>query len=362
MKKKLIVIFSFVILVPMLLIAIFIATATPLIDHWIPRPEVLVDDRMRADAVDSLVEQMKRHYVFPEKARQIETLLRQRQKERKYAGITDGPTLAKLLKDDVNSIAQDKHLTVEFTRKRLGPDRKPGSPPATLEAWEKETSWPIRMFRHVSDLGLKKVDRLGPNIGYLQISELPPPFLVADKYAAAMDELADSDGLIIDLRGNGGGAPDTVALVLSYFVDGRTRLNDLWDRDTNVTTQQWTRDKLDGKRYGGKKPVVILVGPDTMSAGEDLAYTMQAMKRATVIGMPTWGGAHPTRFYRLGDHLYVIVPNRRVINPVTGSNWEGKGVIPDIAAAPDKALELGKAELQRQLDGGAPVAAGVRLQ
>ncbi|MEX0144004.1 peptidase S41, partial [Massilia sp. LMS1-1-1.1] len=83
--------------------------------------------------------------------------------------------------------------------------------------------------------------------------------------------------------------------LISYLVDGRTRLNDIWERATGITTQYWTQDKLDGKRYGGKKPILILTGPDTKSAAESFAYQMQALKRAKVIGERTWGGANASR-------------------------------------------------------------------
>jgi len=94
-----------------------------------------------------------------------------------------------------------------------------------------------------------------------------------------------------------------------------------------------------------------------MSAGEDFAYTMQALKRAPVIGERTWGGAHPARPYRLGEHFFAVIPGRRSISPITQGNWEGVGVIPDIAAAPDKALARARELLQRRLHGTASLAA-----
>jgi hypothetical protein len=357
MKKKWIVIPS------LLVLTVIGATVTmplwrPFWEAHRPRPKVVVDSAMRAEAVDTLVAKLNDHYVFPDKARQIEALLRQRQHEGKYDG-TDGEQLARQLSDDIGGIAHDKHLEVIFSPDPVPPDDAVGPPPASLADWEKRANIAMRVFRYVSNLGVEKVDHVSPRIGYLKISGFPPPFLVAEKYAAAMDKLADTDGLIMDLRDNRGGGPDGVALLISYFVDERTRLNDLWQRDTGITRQQWTENKLDGKRYGGKKPVVILAGPDTMSAGEDFVYTMQALKRATVIGERTWGGAHPARPYRLGDHFVAVIPDARTISPITHANWEGVGVIPDIAATTDNALAMARDLLQRRLHGTAPlVAAG----
>lgn len=360
MKKKWIVIPTV-----LLLTVIGVAYATtplwqPLWDQVWPGPKIVVDRAMRTEAVDTLVAKLNDHYVFPEKARQIEAVLRQRQREGKYDGITDGKQFARQLTDDVHGVAHDLHMGVRFSP-RAFPDDPVGPPPKSEAEWQQRLNLGQRLFfgvfRRVSSLGVEKVDHLGSNIGYLQVSGFPPPFIVADKYAAAMDKLADTDGLIIDLRENGGGGPDTVALLVSYFVDQRTRLNDIWDRDTGNSMQHWTDEKLDGKRYGGKKPVIILAGPHTRSAGEDFTYTMQALKRATVIGAPTWGGAHPTRPFRLGDHFIALIPNARSISPITHTNWEGTGVIPDVAVAPDKALEAAKELLQRQIHAAAPLTA-----
>lgn len=361
MKKKWIVIPSLLVLT---VIGVGYATTPmwwPLWEQNKPGPKIVVDKAMRTQTVDTLVAQLNNHYVFPDKAKQIEAVLRQRQSEGKYDGITDGKQLAKQLTDDVHGVAHDLHMGVRFSRGLVPPDDDAGGPPKTEAEWKERLSFGQRVFfsvyRRVSSLGVDKVDHLSPNIGYLQVSGFPPPFVVAEKYGAAMDKLADTEGLIIDLRENRGGGPDTVALLVSYFVDQRTRLNDIWHRDNGVSEQHWTVDKLDGKRYGGKKPVVILAGPGTMSAGEDFAYTMQAMKRATVIGEPTWGGAHPTRPARLGDHFFAMIPNARSISPITHTNWEGVGVIPDIAAAPDKALETAKELLQRQIHAASLAAA-----
>jgi C-terminal processing protease CtpA/Prc len=103
---------------------------------------------------------------------------------------------------------------------------------------------------------------------------------------------------------------------------------------------------------------VILAGPGTASAGEDFTYTMQALKRAIVIGEGTWGGAHPVALYRLSGHFYAAIPNSRSISPITHTNWEGTGVKPDVTTPPADALAVAKGLLQRQRDAGLALRVG----
>ncbi len=352
---------KWIVLPSLLVLAVLVAFTMPVIKHfwdeYKPRPHVVVDGAMRSEAIDMLVATLNGRYIFPDKAKQMEAVLRQRQRAGQYDGITDGEQLAKQLTADIQEVAPDKHMVVGFDPGLVLPDDNGARPPPdTKEKWERRNNVVVRaIMRHMAQRDVEEVDRLSANIGYLKISGFPPPFLIAEKYAEAMNSLADTDALIVDLRTNNGGGPPSVALLVSYFVDQRTHVNNVWDRITGTTTRYWTEDKLDGKRYGGKKPVLILVGPDTMSAGEDFAYTMQALKRATVIGEPTWGGANPARPYRLGANFYAVVPGRRTINPITKTNWESVGVTPDIAATPDNALALATDLLERRLSGSGPI-------
>ncbi|MYN41752.1 hypothetical protein GTP55_20545 [Duganella sp. FT109W] len=318
-----------------------------------PTP-VAVDRATRLEVIDTLIAKLNANYVFPDKARQAEVVLRQHQRDGKYDAINDGKQLAKQLMEDIDDVIHDKHMLVDASARPVPPDDAMPPPPQTRAEWEKQVPPEALQRILASSLGVEKVDHLAPNIGYLQISGFGPVFLIADKFAAMMNKLANTDGLIIDLRHNGGGGGDSVALLISYLVDQRTRLDDTWERATGLTTQYWTQDKLDGKRYGGKKPVVILVGPDTKSAAESFAYQMQALKRATVIGERTWGGANAARPYRLSEHFVAFIPSRRSISPITHTNWEGVGVIPDVAAKVDDALAVAQDLMQRQLNGGAP--------
>ena len=335
----------------------------PFLQSLKPRVEIVIDKGTRKEVITTLVTKLNAHYVFPDKARQMEAALLQQLREGKYDGITDGEAFADRLTQDLHRVSRDLHMSEQSSPEPVPYDRADAPPPASKAEWERRTPFARRLLL---DLGLAMgktgaatVDHLTPNIGYLQLRDFPPHFIMGERYGAVMDKLADTDALVVDLRDNRGGSPATVALLVSYFVDQRTRLNDIWDRHSGISTQQWTTDQLDGKAYGGKKPVVILVGPATKSAGEDFAYTMQAMKRATVLGEPTWGGAHPSRPYRLGDYFAAWIPSRRTISPITHTNWEGVGVIPDIAVTRDKALAAAQALLQARLKETNPqVAAG----
>jgi C-terminal processing protease CtpA/Prc len=159
-----------------------------------------------------------------------------------------------------------------------------------------------------------------------------------------MTFLAGTRALIIDLRENGGGSPAMVALVTSYLFDRRTHLNDLWTRATNKTEEFWTRDSVAGRRFGGEKPVYVLTSSNTFSGGEEFTNNLKVLKRATIVGETTGGGAHPVRSRRIDDHFFIGVPFARAINPITRTNWEGVGVEPDTkvpaAAALETALKL----------------------
>lgn len=319
------------------------------------RPDSSVDRAMQTQVIDALVAKLHAHYIFPDKARQIEALLRKRQKEGRYDRITSGFDLAGRLSADLHLVARDRHMKVWF---QPGMDLPAGGPPSASLAEREYPGFAERLvLRYSAGRAVKRVDRLSHNIGYLKITGFPDAHLMTDKFAAAMNELADTDGLIVDLSPNAGGDPASVALLISYFVDQPTRLNDMFDRDTGKTTQHWTRERLDGKRYGGKKPVAILVGPRTASAGEDFAYTMQALKRATVVGKPTWGGAHPVTSHAIGGYFVAQIPGARSISPITGTNWEGVGVIPDVDAERVRALTVAHGLLRGQLQGRAPLAA-----
>jgi C-terminal processing protease CtpA/Prc len=131
-----------------------------------------------------------------------------------------------------------------------------------------------------------------------------------------------------------------VALISSYlFGEEPIHLNSIYWRDDDVTQQYWTLPYIPGKRFGDK-PVYVLISRDTFSGGEEFAYDLQTRQRATLVGEKTDGGAHPGASYRLHPHFVVFIPVGRAINPITNGNWEGSGVVPDIPASQEQALQV----------------------
>jgi C-terminal processing protease CtpA/Prc len=166
---------------------------------------------------------------------------------------------------------------------------------------------------------------------------LGEPAICASTAIAAMNVLADSVTLIIDLRDTRGGAPGMVALICSYLFGEPTHLDDIYDREAHTTEHTSTWTYVPGKRFIDT-PVFVLVSKKTFSAAEELSYDLKALKRATLIGETTGGGAHLVGPRRLDDHFFIEVPFGRFINPVTGTDWEGTGVAPDVEASAADAL------------------------
>ncbi len=105
--------------------------------------------------------------------------------------------------------------------------------------------------------------------------------------------------------------------------------------------QSWTYAHVPGKKYLNK-PIYILTSSSTFSGAEEIAYDLQVLKRATIIGQVTGGGANPGGVMRINDHFSAFIPFGRAVNPVTKTNWEGIGVKPDTLIS--SKLALGKAQ------------------
>ena len=142
------------------------------------------------------------------------------------------------------------------------------------------------------------------------------------------------------------------ALLVSYFVTGDVHVIDFafriaGTRDYNVR-QTWTLPYVSGRRYVDKE-VYILTSQRTFSIAEAFTDVLQSLKRATVVGETTGGGANGGGPYRIGDHFFVSMPMAHFDNALTKTNWEGKGIAPDIKVPEKDALSTAQRLALRHL-------------
>jgi retinol-binding protein 3 len=290
-----------------------------------------VDATTRAKVIDGAVAALNETYVFPETAKKMAEAVRAHQQKGDYDAISDGDDFAKRLTDDFQAISHDKHLHMMFS-------------PAALPDFDNQKPDPKREAEGHKEMervncGFKKAEILEGNLGYLKFDFFADPGICGPTVVAAMNFLANVDAAIFDLRENGGGDPKMVAFVSSYLFAERTHLNDLWTRKGDVTEQYWTDPYVPGKRLDGK-PIFVLTSKNTFSGGEEFTNNLKALKRATIVGETTGGGAHPVRGHRITEHFGIGVPFARAINPITHTNWEGTGVAPDEKVDASQALEV----------------------
>lgn len=294
-------------------------------------PDMTIDAAAKTEAIDGLLKELNDRYVFPEVAKKMETDIRARQKNKEYDSLTSAQEFAKKLTDDLQSVSRDKHMRVRFSQKPI-PVRQIAEEETADE--KKETE---RMMK-INNYGFVKVENMRGNIGYIDFRGFMDPEGGAETVAAAMNFVSNSDALIFDLRQNGGGDPAMVALICSYLFGEKIHLNDLYWREGDKTEEFWTNPKVTGKKFLDKN-VYVLTSNRTFSGAEEFSNNLKVLKRATIVGETTGGGANPGGMFRLTEHFGIFIPTGRAINPVTKTNWEGTGVEPDVKVPQDQALK-----------------------
>jgi hypothetical protein len=291
----------------------------------------IIDEARRRTVIAGAIAKLQESYLDPAMAQKMAGALLAHEKHGDDSRAIDGPDFADLLTRQLQEVSHDKHLGVGYT-----PVATPARP---------ENPTPEDMARYRSDMArsncmIASAKMLPHNIAYLKINGFPDPAICASRVAAAMQSLNGASSIIYDLRDNHGGDPHMVALVATYLFARRTHLNDIYSPRSNRTEQFWTTIPPPRGNRLWNKPAYVLTSRRTFSGGEEFCYDLKSLKRATLIGEPTGGGAHLVRRQWIDDNFTIGVPIARPINPITKTDWEGTGVEPDVLVKAEDAMAV----------------------
>lgn len=290
----------------------------------------------RDDVITNLAGELRDNYIFPDVADKLATLLEKKNREGDFREFSDGVeftgVLTQVMREETNdlhfSTMYDEHFPDELLDLEEGEEGAPGGfDPRREEQLRRK------------NFGFEKIERLKGNVGYLDLRAFNGSPGALETAVAAMNYLANSDALIIDLRRNGGGSPAMIQLMLSYLYDGDPiHFNSFYNRPEDSHKQFWTLPYVPGRRLADAD-IFVLTSGFTGSAAEEFAYDIQTLERGTLVGRTTAGAAHPGGMFPLGHHIAAFIATGRAINPVTNTDWEGVGVKPDVDVPDEVALE-----------------------
>jgi retinol-binding protein 3 len=306
-------------------------------------PPAPLDREMRAAIVDVVTAALNDRYVFEDVAKNMETELRRNLENGEYDAITSVKELAQKLTEDLQGVSNDRHVAVLYM--------EPGTPAQTSEA---KADTAVAHERGPQDpkkrnFAFKKVEILDGNVGYLRFDEFVAAEVSGPTATAAMNFLANCNAIIVDVRQNVGGDPSLIQYLMGYFLEKPTHLNTFYTRDGDSVRQYWSVPSVAGPSMADVD-LFVLTSPSTFSCAEEFAYDIKNLKRGTIVGETTGGGAHRViRAILPSLNIVIAVPFARAVNPISGTNWEGTGVTPDIEVPESEALDTAHLEALRRL-------------
>ncbi|HZZ41032.1 MAG TPA: S41 family peptidase [Acidobacteriaceae bacterium] len=288
-------------------------------------PGNLIDDAERHRVIETAARDLKAFYFDRAIGQQTAAALLAQQNSADDRSATQGGALAALLTRQMRNASHDAHLIVEYSASPL-PAAPPAPTPADLARYREAMLRQNCMFR--------KVSVLPHNIGYLKLDFFPDTTVCQPTATAAMASLNHTDALIFDLRDNTGGFPDMVSFIAAWLFDHPVYM---YSPRAAPSAESWTHSPVPGSLLADK-PVYILTSSATWSGAEQFSYDLKMLKRATLVGETTRGGAHAGVFHRIDDHFGMGIPESHPVNPYSDHDWEGVGVAPDVKVKAADAL------------------------
>lgn len=278
--------------------------------------------------INSIMKKFKEIYIYPDVVPKMKSLLMKKLKRNDYDEFTNISEFARQLMRDLREVSQDRHLAV-YRVSRVDLQKKQADAP---------TQQDIDRWTHLN-FGFAEVRRLTGNIGYLRLDFFADPAYAGPTATAAMNFLANSNAVIIDLRENHGGQETMVQYLLSYFFRENTHLLSFYNNNNEIVEQSWTHAYVPGKRMYDTN-VYVLISNRTGSGAEAFSFDMKSFKRGTLIGETTIGAGHRVMAIDFPEFgIRASISCQRPANPKTGKCWEGVGVAPDVKVPDKEALK-----------------------
>ena len=301
-----------------LLASLVLASSAPLSSQSPLTPSCINAQTTMEAAADTL----RSRYVLPEIGSEAASRIDARIARGEYESICGSPDeIARALTQAIRFILPDDHLRIA-----AGPPQ-PTEPPADAPS-----------DALADNLGIQEVSRLPGGIGYLRISGWAPIEWVEPHLANAVALLRNTKGIIIDVRGNGGGDGNTMNLLLrSFLPTGAPETQIGYDREGR-RFDYISPNEPAWERFPANLPLVVLIDAGSASASEALAFSLQEESRATIVGSRSIGAAHAVfDAVELPGNYSLYVPEYRAEGRISGKTWEGIGIVPDIRAGPGEA-------------------------
>lgn len=299
-------------------------------------------------AVEDLASMLQQRYVFPEVGAQYAAHLRQQAEAGAYDGVSDPQQLAAQLTGELNSIHRDAHLRVTLNG-GSEPGRRVLRAPPGSEAFG-QAQW------------------LADGVAYLRIDMLPGDDESEARMGQILDQYADANALILDLRTCRGGTLGVMDVLFSRLYARPTQLVTMDTRrgaDQGLEDMYQSRATMREVRNAPRairrwqhwaqptNPVnsladarVFVLTDETASACEHMSLALKETGRATLIGATTRGAGHYGGEEAFGGGQFqVFIPVGRTYIERTGQGWEGTGIAPDYTTAPQEALNEALREL-----------------
>jgi retinol-binding protein 3 len=283
-----------------------------------------IDLSTRRSVVDTIAAQVERLYVDADTGAKIATRVRDRARAGAYDTIVDPLRLGEALTRDLRAINGDLHLGVRYNAAAAR-----GTPPSVLGFADRSQHY-----------ALGRLDVLPGNVGYMELTGFSGDAGARDIIVAALKYLEPTSAIIFDVRRNRGGSAGLVNFLISHFTGPDTLASlVVKNRGSARGFTRYTLPSVPGPRRTDV-PVYVLTSRGTGSAGEDFAFVMKNLKRATVVGDRTAGAGHNVTNVPSGPGFVTGISITRVSDPRTGEEWERVGVQPDVKTDPASALEV----------------------